>query len=208
MRQKMHIYLFILVLTVLGVVSQQQSTVANQELIMHFTHIETSSQEAENTIAQIQDHLLELGVENIQVVNDESGKLTIRYYSDLDVSSIRQTLAKESIFKLNLPNTDAPQNEQLPKDREVVGYNLDIFEIQNGIDSSSGFDGCIVIKKSESDRYYDPNTFYAAHSIQNKNENSTTEVSLKIWSNIQSSINSILYVIPEVRAGPNTSRET
>lgn len=207
MKQKMHLYLIILALTVLGVASQQQTTVANQELVLHFTHIEASSQEAEHTITQLQDQLLELGVKNIQVKNDERGKLIIRYYSDLDVSSIRQTLVEESILNLNFPENDFPLNENLPLDNDVAGYNLDIFEIQNGSDSSSGFDGCIVIKKLESDRYYDPNTLYSFYCVQNKNENLTTEVSLKIWRNIQSSIDNVLYVIPEVRAGPNTIRK-
>lgn len=203
MKQKMHLYLIILALTVFGVASIQQSTIANQELVLHFTHVEATSLEAETTISQLKNQLLELGVENIQVKSNQSGKLTIRYFSDLDVSTIRQSLAEENISNIDLPESHLPQSEELPNDNEVASYNLDIFEIQNGSDSTSGFDGCIVVKKSESDRYYDPNTFYAFGNIQNKNENSKTEVSLKIWSNIQSSIDNVLYVIPEVRAGPS-----
>ena len=207
MKQKMHLYLIVLVLTVLGVASQQQNTIANQELVMHFTHVEASSQEAQYAITQLKNQLLEIGVKSIQVKEDDHGKLTIRYYSDLDVLSIRKTLKQENILNLNFLDESFPPDDKYPNKKEFTGYNVDIFEIQNDSDSTSGFDGFIVIKKTESDRYYDPNTYYACNSFHNKNENATTKVSLRIWSEIQSSINNISYVIPEVRAGPRLTRK-
>lgn len=202
MKQKMHIYIIILALTVLGVASNQQSTVANQELVLHYSNIEATSQQVETTISQLKNQLLELGVENIQLKNDESGKLTIRYYSDLDVESVRQTLAEKSILNLNFPQNDVPENERIPKGKDAVSYNLDIFEIQNGSDSNSGFDGCIVIKKTESDRYYDPNTFCTSSLVYRQGKEKSKKAALKIWSDFEISIKKISFAIPEVRAGP------
>jgi hypothetical protein len=63
---KLHIGFLILILTFLGVASQQQ-TVANQEIILQFTDVDVSSNEAQNTIAIVKLQLQDIGADNIQV---------------------------------------------------------------------------------------------------------------------------------------------
>ncbi|WP_250432890.1 hypothetical protein [Hanstruepera flava] len=201
MKTRLHIYILILFLTFVGVVSQQQTANANQELVLHFTNIDSNSLEARNTISIVKNQLSDLGVDNIQVKHENQGKLVITYYSHVDVASVREVLSKEKRLHLNYP-------EKKPVEEDSDGnkqgnYNLDIFEIQTGNDYNSGFDGCIVIKKTESDRYYDPNSLYASSVLNNQNEEFLIQVSFKKWSAISISIDNNSYVIPEVRAGPN-----
>ncbi|WP_223033053.1 hypothetical protein [Hanstruepera marina] len=201
MKTRLHIYIVILILTFVGIVSQQQTANANQELVLHFTNIDSSSLEAKKTISIVKRQLQDLGVDNIQVKHENQGKLVITYYSHVDVASVKQILSTEKRLHLNYPQKKPVEED--PDGSKQVNYNLDIFEIQTGNDYNPGFDGCIVIEKTESDRYYDPNTFYASSVLNNQNEESLLQVSFKIWKTIGASLDNTSYTIPEVRAGPN-----
>jgi len=160
MKVKLHIGFLILILTFLGVASQQQNSVANQEIVLQFTDIEASSYEAQNTIAIVKLHLQDIGADNIQVKKEENGKLKITYYSDADVASVKETLSKENKLKLHYAyNDDEEKDQKRSSDDGVISCNLDIYEIQNTNDVDLGLDGIVLEKKSESDRYYDPNVF-------------------------------------------------
>jgi len=103
MNVKPHIYIFILILTFLGVASQQQESVVNQELVLHFEDVQITSQEAQSTISTVKDELELLGVDNIQVKSENQGKLIITYYSHVDVVSLKKILSEKQNLKLQYP---------------------------------------------------------------------------------------------------------
>jgi len=203
MKIKLRLGLLILILTFLGVASQQQNSVANQEIVMQFTDIEASSQEAQNTIAIVKLHLQDIGANNIQVKKEVNGKLKITYYSDADVTRVKETLFQEKKLKINFTYNNDDENDQRRSSEDgVISYNLDIFEIQNTSDVDLGLEGIVLNKKLESDRYYDPNLFSLTNIIDVENEDNNVKISYKVWRSIETSIDNASYIIPEVRAGP------
>ena len=197
MNVKPHIYIFILILTFLGVASQQQESVVNQELVLHFEDVLITSQEAQSTISTVKDELELLGVDNIQVKSENQGKLIITYYSHVDVVSLKKILSEKQNLKLQYPQ----DNQQIPSGDKQIGYDFDIYEINNGYDLDSSFDRCILVEKSHSERYIDPNTFLTTTIINVRNDNTLKET-LHIWKYIETSISNLSYAFPEVRAGP------
>jgi len=202
---KLHIGILILILTFFGVASQQQISVANQEIVLQFTEIEVTSQEAQNTIAIVKKHLQDLGVDNIQVKKEKNGKLKISYYSESDVASIKNTLSKEKKLEFcYTSNNEDKGHQEHSSDDSPTNFNFDIYEIQNANDSDFGLDGIVLEKKSENDRYYDPNVFFPSNVIDVKKDDRILKVSYKVWRNIGALIDNTSYIIPEVRAGPDT----
>lgn len=197
MNVKPHIYIFILILTFLGVASQQQESVVNQELVLHFADVKITSQEAQNTISTVKDELELLGIDNIQVKSENQDKLIITYYSNVDVASLKKILSEKKHLKLQYPQ----DNQQVPSGNNQIGYDFDIYEINNSHDLDSGFDNCILVEKSQNERYIDPNTFLTA-TIMNVRKDNTLKETLHIWKYIETSISNLSYAFPEVRAGP------
>ena len=197
MNVKPHIYILVFILTFLGVVSQQQESFVNQELVLHFADVKVSSQEAKNAIASVKQELELLGIDNIQVKSEYEGKLTIAYYSDVDVASLKKILSEKKSLKLQYPL----DNQQLPVDNQKVGYDFDIYEIDNGHELDSGFNNCIIVEKASNDRYIDPNTCFATQAIKLVNHDALNQT-YHIWKTIESSISNLPYCFPEVRAGP------
>lgn len=197
MNVKPHIFIFILILTFLGVASQQQESVVNQELVLNFEDVQITSQEAQSTISTVKDELELLGVDNIQVKSENQGKLIITYYSHVDVVSLKKILSEKQNLKLQYPQ----DNQQIPSGDKQIGYDFDIYEINNGYDLDSGFDRCILVEKSQNERYIDPNTFLTTTIINVRNDNTLKET-LHIWKYIEASISNLSYAFPEVRAGP------
>ena len=116
---KLHIGFLILILTFLGVASQQQ-TVANQEIILQFTDVDVSSNEAQNTIAIVKLQLQDIGADNIQVKKEDNGKLKITYYSDANVASVKETLSKEEKLKLDFTyHNDNNGQQHSSNDNEI-----------------------------------------------------------------------------------------
>lgn len=204
MRTKIHIGILILVLTCLGVVSQQQTQKANQEIVFHFTNIEASSNEAQNTISVVKEQLYEIGVSNIKVSHQDNGKLKISYYSDVDVANVKAELFNKMKLDLDYVFEHEENNANHSSGEDSPNFNLDIYEIQNTQQSNSGFDGCVLVKKSEFDRYYDPNTFFAFSTLQVRNDNNSEKVALKVWGYVENRISNPFNIFPEVRAGPKT----
>jgi len=85
----------IFILTFLGVVNQQQAFLPNQEIVLQFDNANIAVDTAENTIAIVKQQLQSLGATNIKINKGERGKLKITYYSDVDVTSIKNTFSKE-----------------------------------------------------------------------------------------------------------------
>ena len=204
MKLRWYISTLILILTLLGVVDYQQTSDPNQEIVLQFTNTEVSSDDAQNTIANIKEQLESLGVDNIQVSEEENGKLIITYYSDIDAASVKETLNKDLRLTLNTSNQgENGTHSNFPLDKTSSSYNLDVYDIQK--DSGSGWDlnGTFISEvKPEGNRFSNPNFYVSIDDIESREI--AEKLAYKTHCNIAIAIDNISYKIPEVRAGPTT----
>ena len=202
MKAQWYISTLIIILSLFGVVSQQQITVPNQEIVLQFTDASITSEDTQNTIAVVKKQLLDIGVSNIQINETESGTLKITYYSDADVTSIRETFSKEKNLTLDYTfNNQNKDTSKRPFKEHTISYNLDIYEIQNGSDTEWDLNGTSVVElKFESNRFSNPNIYAFINAVQ-INEN-IEKVTYKSHYNIAIAIDCTSHKIPEVRAGP------
>ena len=202
MTTRKYIGALIIVLTFLGVVYQQQNTIPNQEIVLQFTDVTLTSNEAQNTIALVKKQLQDIGVDNIKVKEVGAGKLKITYYSLTNATSIRRTLSEENKLQLDL-NTSYQNNSTLPIDEHSISFNLDVYEIQNGNDTDWDLAENSVLKvNSENDRFFNSNISFTATAIDVKEEDAAVKVTHKVLRNIALAIDNVSHNIPEVRAGP------
>jgi len=202
MFKKHYIGILIVVISFLGIASRDQSEVPNQEIIVQFTDANVAVEEIENIISIIKIQLQELGVNDVNVSDAEFGKLKITYYSNSDISSIKDKLTNNGNLKLHLNKKSNNSTGRIRSNGDSLSYNLDVFEIQdthsnwdlNGINVST-----IDLK---SDHFYYPNTNLFNNTFIFENTNSVTEETYKVLENIAHAINNIPHTIPEVRAGP------
>jgi hypothetical protein len=195
---------FIFLLTLFGVVSQQQMVIPNQEIVLQFTDVELTSDDAKQTILIVRAQLEALGVENIQVKAQENGKLKISYYCDADISSIKNSFAEAHHLALDYQsNKQGKESSKLPSEENNTFYNINVYEIQFGSDSGWDFDGAFTLEvEVKSDRFIDPNVTFSAASINLNNSKNITKVAYRVCRTISIEIGDALHTIPEVRAGP------
>lgn len=188
----------------MGFVSQEQMVTPNQEIVLQFTDVKITSQEAQSTIEIVKKQLKNLGVDNIQVKKSNNGKLKIKYYSSADISIIKDTFSKHESLNVNFTSKNQHrETDDFPLDENNFTYNLDVYEIENDADSDWDFNGISVIElDSKSDRFFDPNPYFSLVNIDFRLKNSTVKVAYTIHHNISISIDNTSESIPEVRAGP------
>lgn len=204
MRARWYIGTLIIIFTLLGVANHQQIPVANQEILLEFAHLEVSSIEAQHTIAIVKKQLQSIGIKDIQVEEQETGRLKITYYSDTDVASIKKVLSEEKA--LSFGNTASDENKKpakSPSDDNSTAYNLDVFEIQKQ-DIETGFGGKYAIElKSESNRFFIPNVYISNNEIDINDTECIAKEACKFSKSIATAIDNNSHKIPEVRAGPS-----
>lgn len=203
MKAKWYLGTFIFIFIFLGVVNHNQIPEANQEIVLQFTHLKVSANEAKNTIAILKKQLQAIGVDNIQVEEQVTGGLKITYYSNTDAASVKKILSEADV--LTSENTTSQSNRiplQLPSHKKTSNYNLDVFEISKK-DVGTGFGGaCALEIKADYNRFYIPvvsvpTKSNVVHSIeQSKKE------TYKFQRFMALAIDNTSHKIPEVRAGP------
>ncbi|WNH08005.1 hypothetical protein [Thalassobellus suaedae] len=204
MKKRWYISTLVVILTVLGVVFHEQISVPNQEIVLQFANVDTTTNQAQKTIAIVKKQLQDLGVQNIQVAEIEKGSLRISYYSDTDVASIKKTFSKEKHIILDYAPFSQDKNPvKSPLNDDSFSYNIDVFEIDNGNHSDLGFNGKYVLEpKPKNDRFFNPNVYLSANNIDISEKDSIIKVAYKIRRNITITIDNALHKIPEVRALP------
>ncbi|MEJ2113301.1 MAG: hypothetical protein P8X62_06290, partial [Flavobacteriaceae bacterium] len=195
--------ILILFFTIFGFISQNEVSIPNQEIVIQFKSDKVTSHEAQSTIAIIKSHLKEIGADNIHVKKSKNGKLKITYHSEVDVACVREWLSKEKkiVFDYIFDNEN-DDHKNVPSDDNLICYNFDIYEIQNDGDTDLDLNGIVLKKKTNNDRFFDPNVFLTHNKIDVSKENRIFKVSYKLWRNVVIAIETPPHSIPEVRAGP------
>ena len=204
MLKKWYISTFIVVLTLLGVVSQQQTITPNQEIVLQFNDVEVSNDDIEHTITIVKKQLQDLGANAIHVYEAGYGHLKITYYSDADIDSIKKIFSKENKLEIDYTAQNRRnQSNKIPLEDNNIGYNLNIYEIQKGNDVDWDFNGINVLElKAKNDRFFEPNLYITFNRLDVSRDDKVEKEAFKARKNIEISTDNTLHKIPEVRAGP------
>ncbi|WP_397362092.1 hypothetical protein [Olleya sp. R77988] len=177
------------------VVSQQQITVPNQEIVLQFSETNVSSSQTKEAIAAIKIQLKNIGVENTQLI-EKNGTLKITYYSDITADTVKEILLKQHL--VDVVNQD--KTSDLPIDDN---YNLDVFEINKSTEPGVGFDGKHSVEvKQEYTRSSQITVSFSAITENNYQINQLYYIAQKVNTTISIGVDKGTYNIPEVRAGP------
>jgi len=210
MKKKWYLSTFILILVLFGY-SRQQAYVPNQEIVMQFDDADVTTDVTQNAIAIVKKQLQTIGIANIQVRETAAGRLKITYYSDLDVSSIKRIFSKEISLELgytSLGPIEDGEHEEFPTNKSSNSYNLNVCEIQNSNDAQSDFNGYILELTPENERLYNPVLDLSIHRIDARDKSRIEKVAYLIQRNIALAIDNSSRIIPEVRAGPASKRNS
>jgi len=203
MNFKKYIGALVFLLSGLGIFSQYNSTKPNQEIVLQFQDEITNSVQPELAIASIKEQLQAIGVHEISISELADGTLKISYFSEAEVSEVKQFLSERLELRLNIPLSDS---EKLPSEKNRGLYKVKVSEIQKTVDLPSGFsDKSIILQKSDFERFLNPSHFQKESAVN--------------WSRSQRPIQKIgclsdyfpptkihiPYEIPETRAGPRAS---
>lgn len=199
MNAKWCVSTLIIILALFGL-SQEQSRASNQQIVLQFTDVELASESAhDDVLAAITKKLQVLGVDAIEIIENDGRQLSIRYYSDVDALSVKRFLSQEN--QLSLTNEDELPSDY-PKEQLPEKYNIVVSDLQQQGDGGFNLQANLVlIQKQDYNRFSKPITLDYNNTIVFKQE-IIVDVAFKINRNIAIAIDNTSPIIPEVRAGP------
>lgn len=189
--------------TFLGIY-QNQFSEPNQEIVLKFTDVSITSDEAQSAIVTVKEQLQTVGISAIRVQELKEGQLKISYYSTVDVESIKKLLVEDGKIELSC---SPKSTKDLPSEKTPKNYKLDVFEIHKNKDLASGLDGKYVFNlKQNNERFYNPSVHFFNNDVDAKNVNSIVKVAFKVSKNSIVEVDNTTGNIPEGRAGPTVNR--
>lgn len=196
---------FILALAFFGIF-QDKGVSPNQEIALEFVDAKVAQKDIQTAIESLKKQLLEAGATNIKVQESDNNTLKISYYSDVNVANIKEALAKEHQIVLDYSeHTSQHQNEDSnsePTDK-VSNYNLDVYEIKNGTDTSN-FGGKYVLEVNyDNDRFTNPNVHFPLLNVPVNKTDHIVKTAYRVNKYVVISIDNTSHKEPEVRAGPS-----
>ncbi|WP_242119649.1 hypothetical protein [Aestuariivivens sediminicola] len=203
MKLKRYIGILVFLVTLIGVVSQQHTTLPNQELVLEFTNSEITPFETQETVALLKKQLRDLGVKNIHVKEGLNGQLRLLYHSDHGVEFIRSAIIEESPLTVTFRLSDEEHSDSnVPVQEGAVSCNLNIYEIHDNKDASSDLGGhSLITLNYKGERLLFPELFSFC-SFLDKCKMETFNFNFRLYKQLFLEIEEPLHVIPEVRAGP------
>ena len=194
-----------IILALLGL-CQEQKKASNQQISLEFADVELASNTAHDEIlAVITKKLQVLGVDTIEVIENDETQLSIRYYSDIDAESVKKFLSQEGRFLAN--------EDEIPTEDDSDGllpgqYNLVVLDLHQHTDNGYQIRATLVAGQ---DHNFDSKAIPVVPPLTNKftlEFNATVELALKINSKVAIVANNTSHQIPEVRAGPTWIRNS
>ncbi len=202
MNWKIYIPIFIVILAFFGV-SLEQSVVPNQEIVVRFEASYLNDEQSENTISEITNQLSAVGAIDIQVSKIKNGTLKFTYYSNVDVSIIKNLFQKE--HQLLFENTAFNKNNdstEIPFNKNQRNYKLEVAKITSDFSSDIGLQGLPVEVKAAKDQYF---SNFISLSLTENTFNFPSVIHFnfqKYYGEIALPRSTSSYKIPQVRAGP------
>ena len=192
----------IILITLLGFYKKQLPA-PNQEIELQFANQVTVFEETEEVIQAIKKQLEALGVENIQVRQQE-GILKIAYFSTEKVTEIKKILAEEGF-------TSHGKSEEIPSKNALQfheygnsdTYKIAVYELQAASSQYAGVHGKYILElQKEFDKSSNPNSFANPNLSYVGEVNTIIALAYKESSYTAIHKENNLHEIPEVRAGP------
>jgi len=205
MNSKWCVSTLFIILALLGL-SQEQKKTSNQQISLEFADVERSSNSAHDEILAVITKKLEvLGVDAIEVIENDERQLSIRYYSDVDAESVKKFLSEEGQFTIGFDGEKPVDNqdEQLPGQ-----YNLVVLDLHQQIDNGFQLKATLVTAQD-----YKFEITYNSFTLPVNNEiaidhDVIDELAIKINRDVAITVNNTSHNIPEVRAGPQGNRNS
>lgn len=202
MNVKGYLGTLIIILALFGI-SWEPGTVPNQEIVVQFDDEKVTLADTEEAIATVKQRLQLLGAENIQVVEAADGRVKISYYSDIDVAVVKTVFSSEEQMELSEISLDSNEEEpELPDNTATQGYELNVCEIQNGVDTHSDLNGFIPEMQTVDDRSGTPDVYVTQCDTDLQGVNNFQKVAYKAQRTCNLQVDTTPPGIPEVRAGP------
>lgn len=202
---KWYVGIALIFIAILGsVLGQQQTTLPNQEIVLQFSNEDISVNDAQHTIAIVEQELQRIGVAYIHVSEQEDGRLVISYYSKVNVESIKKMLSTQKELALGFVTSEKNKKPlHFPSKDTSISYNLDVFEIQDGQNSFSNLGGkCAVELKTGQQRFLNPNFYIPTEDQYLVGEVLLYKVNFSFQRYVAIANDYRSHKIPEVRAGP------
>jgi len=199
MNAKWCISTLIIILALFGL-SQEQTKASNQQILLQFTDVELASETAhDEVLAAITKRLKVLGVDAIEIIENDERQVSIRYYSDVDAVSVKEFLTQESQRSLTYDD-ELPFG--FPKEPLPEEYNLVVSDLHQQADNGLNLNGNLVLIQTQDDnRFSNPVILQFNNAVVFK-QDAIVNVSFKINRIIAIAIDNTSQTIPEVRAGP------
>lgn len=188
-----------IILALLGLSTEHKRT-SNQQILLEFADVAVTSGTAQDEIlATIAKKLQVLGIDSIEIVENDGTRLNIRYYSDIDALSVKEFLFKEgqcSMIDTEAFPFDYPV-EELPEKYHVVVSDLHL-----QADDVVALNGTLVPSQKQAGKIFTNSVGIICGNSIAFEADAIVHIAYKINRNIALSINNTLQKIPEVRAGP------
>lgn len=201
MNTKWYISTLVIILALIGL-NQEQTKVANQQIVLQFTGVETTSITAhDDVLATITSKLEALGIADIEIIENDNLQLSIRYYSAIDARSVGEFLSQNSELSLSYKDIDQLPVD-FPKDELPDTFSLVVSDLQQQIEGGLGLNGKFAFELNQDyQRFSNPVVIQLDNSIVLE-QDAIVQVAYKINRVIAIGIDNTSHTIPEVRAGP------
>ena len=198
MQIKRYIFSFVFCITLLGVIQNNRSIEANQEIVLQVESHLQNEEQADQSLALVSDVLKQIGADAIVITEKGDGLYRISYYSDTSVNQIKQILAEQNKIALE-------KSSKLPSKEQQKSYDFDVFKIESGQTKSWDFEGQEVYTlQLKSDRSFSPDVFKFSNFIEVGDPHISINSAINANRYVVFASDNTSYNIPEVRAGPLT----
>ena len=193
----------IVALAFIGISLDQSNSDANQEILVQFNTDSISVDQAQRAVADIENQLKSIGVEDVQVSETSDGRLKVTYYSTVDVAVIKRLFSKHNKLHVHQLHVDGEEDSsKTPFTSDSNTYIVDVFQIQNDFNTYINLQGMLVELKSANNHYVKPHMWPVTSELDlDLICNSESGLAIDV-STISLFVNDCSHIIPEVRAGP------
>lgn len=201
MNSKWYISTLIVLLALIGL-NQEQTKVANQQIVLQFTDTGMPSTSThDDALATITAKLQALGITDIEVVKDDSKQLSLQYYSDIDAQNVGEFLSEDGDLSLTFGDIDELPVD-FPKDELPESCSLVVLDLQQRTDDILSLNGKLGFELNQDyKRFSDPVVLRFDNSVV-LGQDAIQKVAYKINTVVAIAIDNTSRSIPEVRAGP------
>ena len=175
---------------------QEQVSIPNQEIVLEFVDTKINKKNIENTIADVKEKLLKVGVSNITIKKAQNGTLKISYFSVVHIDNVKEVLVNENKLVLN------KNSENKEKSKNTSNYNIDIYELTGETDISNLDNKFVFEIKYNSDRFTTDNYSAFVKKIAQFKTDQLFKTAYKAYKKSPFIKDRTSYKEPEVRAGP------